>query len=228
MAKHSRGLFVSLGLFLACVNHTKAANLVVNGGFETGDFSPWTVASSPPVFFFPGADISVDNSASSAHSGNFSALAITKGSIGAQGYFTASFSQTLATAPGQNYRIDLFAKLLLSASNTLDVFWNGAVVSGSPAFPDNSIGDYQEFTFFAEGAANSTVLKIDITTMNEVHLDDVSVSPLSDGAVVPEPASFSLFAIGMVAMVGFGWRYANNTGPALSGVVRGARSAQVS
>ncbi len=113
--------------------------------------------------------------------------------------------------PGQNYRIDLFAELVLSASNTLDVFWNGAAVTGSPAFPDNSNANYQEFTFFAEGAAGSTSLEIDIKTMNEVHLDDVSVSPLSDGTVVPEPTSLALLGIGTVTMVGFGWRYRRKT-----------------
>ncbi len=74
-------------------------NLVENGGFETGDFSGWTLVGNtvalPYIYNVVGTDW---NYPGLVHSGNYGAF------LGQSGY-AATLSETLVTTPGQIYLV---------------------------------------------------------------------------------------------------------------------------
>src|SRR5262245_46093102 len=72
----------------------KAVNLIVNGGFETGDFTGWTLSRNTTLF-------GVDHD---AHSGNWAAF------FGAVGSPTYLMQQTITTTPGATYTLDFWLK----------------------------------------------------------------------------------------------------------------------
>jgi hypothetical protein len=65
------------------------ANLITNGGFETGDFTGWTHVSGRVTGTFDGV---------ASHSGNFQAVFVAG----------VSLAQSVATTPGASYTIDFF------------------------------------------------------------------------------------------------------------------------
>src|SRR5262249_5454325 len=69
---------------------TTSSNLIVNGGFETGNFSGWTQSGD---LSYTGVDGSLP------HSGSFAAY---MGPTGSDGFLAQSF----ATTPGANYTLD--------------------------------------------------------------------------------------------------------------------------
>ena len=84
----------SLGPLAPSACDAVAGNLVVNCGFETGDFTGWNVSGfrTGSIGVFPGP-----------HTGAFAAFL---GSVGGLG----CISQTLATTPGQIYTLSFFFK----------------------------------------------------------------------------------------------------------------------
>jgi hypothetical protein len=74
-------------------------NLIVNGGFETGDFTGWTTTPAASGSFFG----VVNNGVPFLHSGNYAAMfhGETEDSFD-------SISQTLATVPGLTYTVDFW------------------------------------------------------------------------------------------------------------------------
>ena len=80
------------GLMLCGVAMRANADLVVNGGFETGDFTGWTTSIDPT---FDGVDTAAP------HDGNFAAFFGNVSGI-------STISQTLATAAGTLYHIEFW------------------------------------------------------------------------------------------------------------------------
>jgi hypothetical protein len=130
------------------------ANLITNGGFETGDFSGWSV--SGPA--------SVEGTVGSIppHSGNFQAQLDVSASIG----------QTLATTPGQVYLIDLWAAAPMIQGGSLFVFWNGIPAAG---FAQSSVTPYEELCPSVIATSASTTLLFEVTR-GRILLDDISVN----------------------------------------------------
>lgn len=158
-------------------------NLVVNPGFETGDFSGWTLVSPSGL-----TSVGFDD----PHSGNFSA---------GFGSVTSSdqLSQTLSTVTGQKYNISFWADNGTpdAKSNTLRVVFGGTQVFGQPISNTN----YQLFTFQNFMAtSNSTLFQIyGLNSADRTHLDDISVTAAP--STVPEPNSMALLGTGLVALV---------------------------
>src|SRR5271165_3381668 len=147
-----RSSIASLGL-LAALAGPAAANLVANPGFETGDFTDWTVT---------GDGISIDSvfPNTGLFDAAFSALT-TDGDPGV-------LSQVLTTSPGQDYAIS-FA-LLDEAGFPGDSFivTFGAfttTITGDMAGPPGTlISGYTAFSFSAPGAdvpGSSTALSFE-------------------------------------------------------------------
>ena len=88
------------------------AQLITNGGFETGDFSSWTVPASP--FVYVGTGI--------AHSGTFG---VGFSRVGSQDFI----SQTLTTVVGDNYTLDFWLGNVVGPPNLFTVSWNGSILA---------------------------------------------------------------------------------------------------
>jgi hypothetical protein len=158
--------FVRLEIGLNITN-----NLVQNGGFETGDFSDWTLAGDTVTATSIGNLAATDDDFPGlAHSGTFGAY------LGEPGY-PAALSQVLATTPGQPYLVSIWLDSLVAGNyQEFSVVWNGADLTNlvdPPAF------GWSNFLFAVPATDINSTLEFDV--QNEVSyfgLDDVSVTPL--------------------------------------------------
>ena len=188
----------ALGFFFVGAAGQAKADLVVNGGFESGDFSPgWTVAGS---FTFVDPAIPGVGGAGGfgTHSGGFYAAMGTVGPLG-------SISQTLSTTAGQSYTLDYWFASDGGTPNQFRVEWDG-----SPVFDQTDIPmqDYVEYTFTVTASTGSTVLEFfERNDPSYLSLDDVSV--VDAQSAVPEPASLTLAACGIVGLLGYRWNRRN-------------------
>src|SRR5438874_10116435 len=141
------------------ITQSARANLITNGGFETGDFTGWNVTGEASVegevFGIP------------PHSGNFQAFV-----------FTGALHQSVATTPGASYTISfLLAYSGVPLFTSFSVSWGGVTIynlSNEPHF------DYREITFNVTASDSSTELLFQFRTNFPVggwHLDDVRVNP---------------------------------------------------
>ena len=173
------GCLATVALIVSMAAH---ANLVVNGGFETGDFTGWTQFGDPG---FTGVD------SLAPQSGFYAAFA---GSVGA----TGGIFQTLATTPGGAYVVDFWLQneadvVGQSSPNFFSFSWGGVdelVLTDAPAF------GYTHFSFLLLATSASTDLRFTFEhTPAFWDLDTVS-------AVVPEPGTLALVTLagGLVAL----------------------------
>ncbi len=149
----------SAGLTVAA----QIAQLVQNGGFETGDFTSWTQSGQTNGF-------SIRTTSSYAHSGQYGAAMGLSGLLG-------NLSQTLATSPGQSYLLSLWVDYPNGATpNEFLVGWNGIVLSAQLNL--GAIG-WTNLQFFVTATASNTVLRFGVRDdPSYLGLDDVRVVPL--------------------------------------------------
>src|SRR5437016_1630445 len=134
------------------VAYPAKANLIENGGFETGDFTGWTVSGD--------AFVSGTYAGISPHSGNFQALV--GGNLISEGFL----AQTLATTPGQSYAISFWLALFSVENvhaNSVTVTWGGVPIFS--LFDQLSFG-YTEYTFNVTATSASTALQFDFFDIN--------------------------------------------------------------
>ena len=140
------------------------ANLITNGGFETGSFSSWTSSASL------GASLNVQGmfNGISPHSGNFQLV----GRLPTPGSSLSLF-QSFSTTPGTNYTVTFF--LALSGSANIDVTFDNTSIFNH--LFSSGFG-YTEFTFSV--TASNTVNFLEFIFGNGTgtfYLDDISVEP---------------------------------------------------
>lgn len=142
-------------------------SLVQNGGFETGDFTDWTLAGDPAPDNF------VDDGSNTGippHSGTYFAAL---GETGALAYL----SQTLPTIAGQKYLLSLWLYNPVNGSNRnpnqFTVSWNGSSLYNKTNLKSSTWTNLQ---FIITATGSSTVLQFGARDDNDyLGLDDVSV-----------------------------------------------------
>jgi hypothetical protein len=157
-------------------------SIVQNGGFETGDFTDWTLAGNTN-------DTLVVESAAYAHSGLYGVQAGPSGS-------PVFISQTLATTPGQAYLISCWVNNPEGATpNAFLLSWQGTNLANETNISATNWTNIQA-TAVAAGASARLAFGIQ-DNPGYLGLDDISVAP------VPQP-SFLTFQSGAGAIV-FQW-----------------------
>ena len=178
-------------------------SIVNNGGFETGDFTGWTLNASSKYDF-------VTTSSGWFHSGSHGAAL---GQSGSPGYL----SQTLTTSPGQNYLLSLWLANPQTpygaTPNQFLVQWNGTTIFNQANLPFTTWTNLQ-FVVTAKGA--STVLRFGFEdTPYYLGLDDISVKPLSSPLIrlaqkpAPKGADFN-FSCSAIAGLRYQVQYKTN------------------
>ena len=191
-------LMLAALILLVSTTEIARADLVVNGGFETGDFTNWTTSSnfdSFTTFVTTNVDGYVPNSGS-----YFAAL----GAVNSD----QTLSQNLATTVGQTYQLSFALASNGSPNNfsaTLSSTVNG-IVSTQTAYPVNSVPatpfnsatatyTYTNITYDFTANATSTTLQFSFQDYPAyLALDSVSVN------AIPEPSGFALITISVVCL----------------------------
>jgi hypothetical protein len=142
--------------------------LLQNGGFETGDFSFWTLNGDGGNYNF------VDNGTFiTPHSGNYAAA------LGEAG-FLAYLSQSIPTFDGQSYLLSLWVdspKISGTITpNEFSVSWNGGTI-----FDQTNVGKigWTNLQFIVTATSSSTVLQFGFRDdPYYLGLDDITVTPI--------------------------------------------------
>jgi hypothetical protein len=137
---------------------------LLNGGFETGDFTGWTVSSSTSY---------VTTNAGYFHSGNYGARLKQYPSTGA-------LSQTLATVPGQKYLLSFWladpTNSLGPPNNTFRVQWDGNTLYSRINIPFST---WTNLNFTVTASNASTLLNFNFTDRPYyLALDDISLTAI--------------------------------------------------
>jgi hypothetical protein len=153
-------------------------NLIVNGGFETGNFNGWTQSGNLGF-------TSVTNSPFYVRSGNFGAFL---GPIGSDGFL----SQTLATVAGKPYIVSFSLRSDGGLPNDFNASWAGQTFFSQVNMP---LGDWMPLSFTEISTGSSTVLQFGFR-------NDPSFLGLDDVSVVPDPPLFFLGSGGTLTRTG--------------------------
>jgi hypothetical protein len=160
------------------------ANLVINGGFETGDFTAWTVAGDTRFD-------SITSIPEFVHSGDYAAQ------VAGQGRFTWLW-QDIATTVGATYHVSYWLKADGLKPNVASVTFGEQMLfyeADVDAFP------YTKYSFDVQATDTVSTLEFDFQDdLGYFHLDDVSVT------AVPEPSALALLAAAAIGLLGYARR----------------------
>jgi hypothetical protein len=164
------------------------ADLIVNGGFETGDTTGWTIHAQ-----FTDAAPSGFNGVA-AHSGNwYLAMGDTSTS-----YPYGTVSQTVSDHAGDTLALTYWFSSQDTVPNYFDAEWNGTVLAGS-VLTNVGVMDWTEYQFMVTATGSDTLTFREQNVGNFSALDDVSLNAVSQSGV-PEPATLSLFGLALAAL----------------------------
>jgi hypothetical protein len=173
----------TLGLLLPVVSHADICsmvphNLLANCGFETGDFTGWTISGNTGFTFV---------SDSFPNSGTYSAML---GPIGSDGFL----SQTFNDVAGAVYTIGAYVASDGGIPNDFAIEWNGTTLLNLPNIPSDA---YTLYTATAVGTGHDTVSFGYRDDPGYIYLDDtfVAVPP-----AIPEPGYWAVIPVVLVAL----------------------------
>ena len=168
------------GLFLAAAA-ANATPILVNGSFETGDFTGWTLGGNTD---FTGVASSFGPTPQDGiYDANF-------GPVGSDGFLSQSFSDS----SGQSYNLSFwFASDGGSPADFSASIDSTTLLSIGPVVPGSGFTNYS-FNFTGTGSDTLSFTNRNDPAYN--YLDNISVT---QAIAVPEPGTLPLFATGLLA-----------------------------
>jgi hypothetical protein len=180
-----------------------AGNLVANCGFETGDFTSWTLTGNDvPIalnnlYGVEGVDpfdgISPNSGANQAFFADLDANATT-------------LQQAIATTASEMYTVSWFLAqdtpvgTQPTETNAFSASFGGVTLANLTAVP---VQGYTEYSFVVAASSSSSVLSLTLgNDLGEFLLDDVSVVPVVS---TPEPPAWTLMLVGIMGSLLF-WK----------------------
>jgi hypothetical protein len=196
-----RVMLMVVGLGLLVGGQVRAGNLIVNGGFETGDFSGWNANVEASFVVLPSGQNGIPS-----HSGNYYV------NFGTYTDAPGILSQTVSDMSGSNYTLAMWL-LGDGGVNEFKVQWDGTTIY------DMSIPDtlhtptpyYIQLSFTVQGTGSDTVTLYggdNGDNPGAITLDDVSLVPAA--SAVPEPTSLALLGMGILGVAGYVCRRRNS------------------
>ena len=201
-------------LTLAAAAPACATNLLTNPGFETGDFTGWTVAGAaangvatlgtPVAAYFPGKV--------NVRSGNYAAYGLVRGNCCTTPE-PIVLSQTLTVTPFDTLNIGFYASNWSSSSvgaaienapNGVEIYVDGtAIVPATGYFLFNNDASWDNFAgTFVNGAASTITVEFQFVASGygnfPVSLDDFYVNGVAPA--LPEPSSLLLAGLAMIGL----------------------------
>ena len=200
---------------------TVTGNIVFNCGFETGDFTDWSVTGN--LYGGVGGNyIGVDDT--NPNSGDFEAYFGAPSEYGQTGMGDTygpptTLSQSLTVNPFHYYSLDFYlatggcsvADGCPGYYNHFDAAMNDVTVFSQDNVPTTN-GTYDEYTFLFANEQNISSLPVQFNFTNDsdyFYLDDVTVTDLG---TIPEPATFGFMALGLGLVYGVSRRARKSRG----------------
>jgi hypothetical protein len=157
-----------------------ADEAVVNGGFETGDFTGWTLGLNAEFMFVSCAP----SDGFTAPEGSCFAL---MGPVGSDG----SLSQTIVDNSGENYIYSFAYASDGNTPNDFTAFWDGTPLLSVTDDSNHGWVDYQ----FPVTGTGSDIIEFDFR-------NDPGYDALDEVSLSPEPSSVLLFGSGLLLLAG--------------------------
>lgn len=173
-------LLIAATLATLATGASSHAAIIVNGGFETGNFGGWTQAGNTGF---------TSVSSLFEHTGTFGAALGPAGSVG-------SLSQTFSTAVGTLYELSYWLESVNNGGFKPNSFTTK--VGNTVLFSDTNINpqNYKQYTYdFVASAAQTTLTFSFQNDPAYFGLDDVSV--IAKGTA-PEPTTVALLGLGLL------------------------------
>jgi hypothetical protein len=167
------------------------ASIVLNGGFETGDLTDWTLSGNTE------GTVVVEGS-SYTHSGDFG---VQSGPVGSPVYI----SQALATAPGQLYLLSCWVNNPEGATpNLFQATWNGTVIVNQTNITVTNWTNFQAAVLATGASAVLTFVIQDNPAY--LGLDDISVVALQRPSFLTVKSGAGAIVLNWSTVPGFGYQ----------------------
>jgi hypothetical protein len=165
---------------IACLVGSPAFAQVINGGFETGNFSGWTTVPNPI-----GSNFGVTSNPLHVHSGTFSAF------FASFDGFPDQIFQNVSVTNGAQFELSFWLDNdALTGQDQMIAAWESGVI-----YRDSAPVGWTQFSFVVTAhTATPQLLFGGFDSHDHSYLDDVSLTP------VPEPSSLALRGFGAMLL----------------------------